>query len=272
MENLMKRALLTALMIIIPFGGARATTAHADCPTPGDTEKVHYTWRLRGGLSWIAGIAFPSSGTGLLTTVEDPGNGRVATELMIRGGGSRGDFYRYESEIERKHLRTTMTYHGYSWGRKKKEERTRFDYVKNTARFWQRSSKREADRTETQAIPDQPLRDVLTGIYYIRANAERIRKPMNAEIYSDGSLYPVIYKPLGSDTLRTGGRTVPIRGFEITARPGDQDRWPGGVVVWLTHDEHAIPVKISIHQSLLSLQLEFASAACGTDRIVLGGG
>lgn len=271
MNKLIQFSLLAVLVLTIPFGGLAATTARADCPTPGETEQVQYTWRLRGGLSWIAGIAFPSSGTGLLTTTENSGNGRVATELMIRGGGNRGDFYKYESEIEQKHLRTLVTYHGYSWGNKKKEERTRFDYAKQTARFWQRSSKREDDRTETKPIPDQTLRDILTGIYYIRTNADRIRQPMNTAIYSDGNLYPVVYKPLGSDTLQTGGRKVPIRGFEITARPGDKDRWPGGVTVWLTADEQAIPVRISINQTFLSLQLEFASAACGTDRVLLGG-
>lgn len=257
------------LAIVVGIGFGSVASAAEVCSKPGESEEVLYTWRLRGALSWVAGIAFPTSGRAELLTVQKPGTGRVNAELMIKGSGSRPDYYRYESEIDQKSIRTLMTFHGYSWGKKEKEERTLLDYGRSVSTTVKKSSKTDQIRTETEAIPDRDLRDILTGIYFLRKNAKSIVKPIRTDIYSDGKLYPVVYQPLGKMNREIGGKTTETVGFEITARPGDEKKWPGGVEVWLTTDEHAIPVRIVINQTFASMELDMASAACGTDRIVL---
>ncbi len=116
-----------ALTFAILLGSISASVSAAEiCPDPDKSEEILYTWRLRGALAWIAGIAFPTSGTAELLTTN--ANRRVTTDLMIKGPGSRPDFYRYQSEIDPGLLRTVMSFHSYSWGKKQKEERTLLDY------------------------------------------------------------------------------------------------------------------------------------------------
>lgn len=263
-----KSAIVTIAMLFAmspAFGG----TAKAVCPTPGESEEVQYAWRLRGGLSWVAAIAFPTSGTATLRTSGRSDSARVETDLIIRGSGASTDYYRYESEIEGKGLRTVMSFHGYSWGRKEKEERTRLDYGKKNATTVKRSYKTEKDRIETEPIPDKDLRDVLTGIYFLRKKADSIVKPIATDIYSDQKLYPVLYQPLGKKARKVGGETIEVVGFEIKSRPGDEKKWSGGVEVWFTTDGRAIPVAISINQRFATMELELASAACGEHQILL---
>lgn len=256
---------IAAAIVIGPLAGAAEI-----CTDPGKDEDVLYTWRLRGALAWIAGIAFPTSGTAELTTARNERTDRIDTDLMIKGPGARPDFYRYGSEIEPDAVRTVMSFHSYSWGKKQKEERTLLDYKRKVATTVKKSSKTDEVRTKTEAIPPRDLRDILTGIYYLRINAPAITRPIATEIYSDGTLYPVMYEPLGKTKRKIGGKLIETVGFEITARPGDENKWPGGVEVWLTTDSRALPVKIVINQTFASMELDIASAACGSERLILG--
>ncbi|HEY5610760.1 MAG TPA: DUF3108 domain-containing protein, partial [Thermoanaerobaculia bacterium] len=112
-------------------------------------------------------------------------------------------------------------------------------------------------------IPPKALRDVLTGIYFLRQNAETITAPMVSEIYSDGKLYPVLYSPLGLQRMTIGGEMMTVRGYQISATPDAQRRWPGGVKVWLTDDDRRVPVRIEIRHSLAALQLDLISMELG---------
>ncbi len=131
------------------------------------------------------------------------------------------------------------------------------------------SSKTDEVKTKTETIPERDLRDILTGIYYLRMKSADITRTVPTEIYSDGTLYPVVYEPLGKMKRKVAGKMIETIGFEITARPGDEKKWPGGVEVWLTTDDRAIPVKIVINQTFASMELDMASDACGTDRMLL---
>lgn len=248
---------------------AAAATESSVCSEPGETETVLYTWRLRGGLAWLAGLAFPTSGTAELTTTARLDSARIETELMISGSGNSKDYYRYQSEIEEESLRTLMSFSGYAWGKRFREETTHLDYGEMQATRVRKSYKEESNRVKTEPIERDNLKDILTGIYYLRANADEIDKPIPAEIYSDGDLYPVLYNPLGKRVRRIGPRTLETIGFEITARPGDEKKWPGGVEVWFTTDGRGIPVRIAINQRFATMELDLASAACGTERIIL---
>ena len=54
--------LALALACAIPVVHA----ADLNCHGPANVESFRYAWKIRGGLSWIAGIMFPTSGAGEL--------------------------------------------------------------------------------------------------------------------------------------------------------------------------------------------------------------
>lgn len=229
-------------------GSAMAQTAAAPSP-----EEFRYSWRLRGVLSWIAGLKFPVSGVGALRNVPMTGD-RVESELVIRGRENEGR-YVYRSEISSESLRTLMTYHGYEWDGRKRNEETRFDYEDGIARI-RKERENEGAKTRIEQLPAADLRDVLTGIHFLRKKADEIRSPLISTIYSDGDVYPIVFKPLGARSVPFQGKLVAARGFEISAAPGNEKKWPGGVKVWLSADGRSIPLRIEIQRSLASFHLE----------------
>lgn len=248
---LRKLALFVAASLLA--GGALAAPVR---PT-SSTENLHYTWRLRGGLAWIAAVRFPTSGEGQLTTTHHrETNPTVDTELKITSAETNG-FYVYQSQIDEEKLRTLMTYHGYAWGEKSRHERTFFDYVKKLARI--RKEKGDSVEHRVKRLPAPEMMDVLTGIYFLRQKAHQMTVPLRSDIFSDGTLYPVVYRPEGRELLEIGGKKVPTRTYRITAAPGSDRRWPGGVKVWLTDDEQHVPVRLEIHRTFATLRLDLTS-------------
>src|SRR6266536_102187 len=53
---------------------AFAGAADLNCKGPGNVEEFRYSWRMRGGLAWIAGLVFPTSGIGELKTTFPQGD------------------------------------------------------------------------------------------------------------------------------------------------------------------------------------------------------
>lgn len=251
------RTLIAALLLISPltaFGAASSNCGDGET----NVEDFHYTWRLRGGLRFIAGLIFPTSGIGNLKTVF-PKNGEssINSELLITApNGMQGGFYAYESEMDDRGRKTLMTYSGYTWGEKMRKERTVFDYVKRLARIRKETPKGIEDKV--RPLPPQEMRDVLTAIYYMRQNASNITRPVLTSIYTEGKEYPVVFRPISRRTFDIDGRKVPAVGFEIVDAPGGK-KWPGGVKVWLSNDERRIPFRIEIQQSMASLQLDLKS-------------
>lgn len=230
------------------FAGSAMAASPASAP-----EEFRYSWRLRGALSWIAGLKFPISGVGALKNVPIDGD-RVESELVIRGRLNEGE-YVYRSEIAGGSLRTLVTYHGYQWDGRRRNEQTRFDYEGGFARI---RKERENERVENKVeqLPASDMRDILTGIHFLRRKADEIHAPLSSTIYSDGTLYPILFKPLGMRSVPFQGKLVAAKGFEISAAPGMEKKWPGGVKVWLSADEQRIPLRIEIQRSLASFQLE----------------
>jgi hypothetical protein len=255
----MKRVhlLFAAVLLLSPL--TAVGEASSNCGDgASNVEDFHYTWRLRGGLRFIAGLIFPTSGVGNLRTVyPKEGETSINSELLITAPeGVRGGFYAYESEMDERGRKTLMTYAGYAWGEKMRKERTVFDYVKRLARIRKETPKGIEDRV--RPLPPQEMRDILTAIYFLRQNAGNITKPVATSIYTDGKEYPVIFRPISRRTFDIDGRAVPSMGFEIIDAPGGK-KWPGGVKVWLSDDERRIPFRIEIQQSLASLQLDLKS-------------
>ncbi|HET7704449.1 MAG TPA: DUF3108 domain-containing protein [Thermoanaerobaculia bacterium] len=253
-----------AFTLALMVAGAPAWATDLNCKgAAGNVEEFRYSWRLRGGLSWIAGLLVPTSGSGHLRTVfPATDSAHISSELLITSpkGKSEG-FFHYESEMDNTGDKTLMSMSAYAWGNKAREERATFDYAKGTSRV--RKETTEKVENKTRQLPDAHLRDVLTAIYFLRQNAHRISTPMLTEIYSDGKEYPVIFRPAGTASFKIEGRRVNARAFEIVDAPGGK-KWPGEVKVYISDDARRIPFRIDITRSFAALQLDLKSIeACG---------
>lgn len=235
-----------------------AAAADLNCHGPSNVEDFRYSWRMRGGLSLLAGLVFPTSGVGQLKTEFPAGNDHtINSELLITSRDKSG-FYVYESEMDAAGEKTLMSYHGYAWKSKSRKERTLFDYVKRLARMHKETPEKQWDRVEP--LPADSLRDILTAIYFIRQHATNIHSAMTTTIYSDGNSYPVLMRPIDPRTFDIQGQRVSAVGFEIVDAPhSGGKKWPGGVRVWISDDARRIPFAIEIQQSMASLQLELQS-------------
>ncbi|HET7433154.1 MAG TPA: DUF3108 domain-containing protein [Thermoanaerobaculia bacterium] len=202
---------------------------------------------------------FPTNGVGNLRTTY--GNA-IHSELLITApNGKEGGYYSYESDIDAAG-KTLTTEHGYAWGKKSRNERTVFDYVKKLARIHKQTPEETENRVKLLPKDQDEFRDILTAIHYLRQNANNIKAPMQTSIYSDGKEYPVIFRPGEYRTFVIDGKTVGALGFEIVDAPGGK-KWPGGVKVWLSQDDRRIPFRIEIQQSIASMQLDLQSVeAC----------
>ena len=80
-----------------------ATSASAvdlNCKGPSNVEQFKYSWRLRGGLSWVAGLVFPTSGVGeMKTTYPKDGEKTIDSSLLLTS--KVPGFYAYETQIGR---------------------------------------------------------------------------------------------------------------------------------------------------------------------------
>lgn len=255
--NMIRRT-LTALLVALV-----SASAFAGDGTCNDTnvEELRYSWRLKGGVRFLAGLLFPTSGVGSFrTTYPVGGDHAVHSELVITApDGRKGGFYQYESQLDDRDARTLMTYHGYAWGKKSRTERTIFDYVKRLARIRKQTPGEVENRVKKLPDDQQQTRDILTAIFFLRQHAHTLNAPILTSIYTDGREYPVIFRPAAKNSLLTiEGRRVAVREFAIVDAPGGK-KWQGGVKVWLSADERRIPVRIEISQSIASMQLDLQS-------------
>ena len=240
-----------------------SNAAQLNCHGPANLEDFRYSWRMRGGLSLVAGLLFPTSGVGQLTTSFPAGSDHtINSELLITARDAKNGFYVYESEMDATGEKTLMSYHGYAWRNKSRKERTIFDYVKRLARMHKETPEKQWDKVAP--LPADSLRDILTAIYFLRQHGPTIQAPITTVIYSDGNSYPVLMRPAEPRTFDIAGERVAALGFEIVDAPNSGGKkWPGGVRVWLSNDARRIPFRIEIQQSMASMQLELQSVeAC----------
>ncbi|HVE69943.1 MAG TPA: DUF3108 domain-containing protein [Thermoanaerobaculia bacterium] len=226
-----------------------------------ESEQFRYSWRLRGGVRLLAGLMFPTSGVAnLQTTFGDT----IHSELLITApNGKQGGFYSYESDMDERGAKTLVTFHGYSWGKKARNERTVFDHQKGLARIHKQTPEESAYRVKKLPASNDEVRDILTAIVFLRQNADSISRPITTTIYSDGKEYPVVFKPGIAKVFSVEGKNTFARAFHIVDAPGGK-KWPGGVTVWLTNDDRRIPVRIEIQQSMASLQLDLQKIEAST--------
>ena len=226
-----------------------------------DVEEFRYSWRLRGGVRLLAGLVFPTSGVANLQTRFGD---TIHSELLITApNGKQGGFYAYESDMDERGAKTLMTYHGYAWGKKARNERTVFDHAKGLARIQKQTTEETENKVKKLPASTDEVRDVLTAILYLRQNATSLTRPITTTIYSDGKEYPVVFKPGVAKVFTVEGKNTMARAYHIVDAPGGK-KWPGGVTVWLTSDDRRVPVRIEIQQSMASLQLDLQKIESST--------
>lgn len=261
--KLLRPLVLTSLVALsaIPASAADVATCNTS-----NVEQFRYTWRLRGGVRFLAGLLFPTSGVGNMRTTYPQGDGHALhSELVITAPeGKQGGFYEYGSDIDDRGAKTLTTTNGYAWGEKSRSEHTIFDYVKGLARIRKQTPEAVENRVKKLPEGDAAFRDVLSAIYFLRQNAHSIKKPMLTMIYTEGREYPVIFRPTEGRSFVIEGKNTPALGFEIVDAPGGR-KWPGGVKVWLSNDDRRIPVRIEIQQSIASMQLDLKSVESCTE-------
>src|SRR5258707_7978351 len=96
---------------------------------PNGSERLSYAWHLKGGLTWLAKLAFPSSGRGTLETHEA---NTVHSQLTIQGE-ERSSFYLYESVMAPMGTQTLSSRNAYALRDDRRDERVSFDAAKHTA-------------------------------------------------------------------------------------------------------------------------------------------
>lgn len=224
-----------ALAVLVALGSAAiARTAEAG-------ETLRYEWRLRGALSWLARVKFPTSGIGVLTT--SPRGNSVESELRVSAGGR--DYIEYVSRMAAFGERTFASANGYSLGDHSERKETTFDYVANIAKVAEHEQGRVGSKTRPLAA--DIARDALTTITWLRQNATNVARPVTTDIYSDGKPYRVRIEPAGLQKTSFQGREVSSRVFRISAAPGAKKKFPG-LTVWLSEDAQRLPLRMVFDQ------------------------
>ena len=216
----------------------------------GAVERLNYSWRLKGGLSWLARLAFPSSGRGTLETHEA---GNVDSRLTISAPDAKG-FYLYESTMAPSGTKTIVSRNAYAYGDSHRDERVAFDPAHGIAHI-QRTND-DGIESKTKKLEATTPQDVLTSIYYLRQHADEIRTPKAAKIFSGAKGYDVIFRPEPATTMRVGGIETRVRPFTIEPTGDAGQRFPGGVRVWLIDDANHVPARIDIEQKYATLKLD----------------
>jgi Protein of unknown function (DUF3108) len=232
----------------IALAGVLSTVPLSAAPLNSGVERLSYSWRLKGGLSWLAKVAFPSSGRGTLETNEA---NTVHSQLTIQGNDPKS-FYLYESSMVPEGTKTLSSRNAYAFRDDVRDERVSFD-TDNGVTHVQRFTN-DGRETKLKKLESAAPQDVLTSIYYLRQHADEIRTPKKAEIFSGAKSYGVIYVPKATMTMRVSGSDVRVRPFTI--KPINDNANIGEVRVWLSDDARRVPVRIDIDQKYATLKLE----------------
>lgn len=246
--------ILAAILLCAPMTASAETI---DCNAGERLEVVTYDWNLKGFLSIIAGIRFPTSGSGTLATLKRSGAAIAETELRIQSNEAKNDRYRYFSVIDLEKNRTIESLDGYQFGGRTKSDTATFDYDAGKARRVRLDSKKGPGETvRFESFSGTNVKDVLTSIHHIRQSAGRMTKPERHGVYAGGKVYEVLITPGTTKSFFLKGRKYEARLFTITATPENRDKWPGDVEVWITTDADRIPLEIDLGKSMASLRLK----------------
>ncbi|MEZ5313844.1 MAG: DUF3108 domain-containing protein [Thermoanaerobaculia bacterium] len=210
-----------------PATAAATTTRAADSAD----ERLEYGWRVKGFFGAVAGLFFPNEGDGVLSRHRLE-NGNLESELLITSEKDDDpDYFRYGAEIAAGSGATVRAWSSQLWRGKTKKK-------------------------EIHEVPPAAV-DIASSIELLRR--QRPRHEQRMEIWSDGKLYPVLVRPMGTERIEIRGRKIET--LHVAVRPlvePDRRVWKGELDLWLATDEAATPVEILVSRSparvLLSLK------------------
>lgn len=227
MNTRSRTALLAGFLLL------SSTGVHAADPAKLQSEEFQYRWQLRNILGTIAGLFLPNHGEGSLT-FKPLANGHLQSELTITSDvAKQGEYFRYGSEMDPATLQPIRAWSSYSW--------------------------RGETKSKSSAIDQTGVLDIASGIYSIRQNPPS--KARRMEIWSDGTIYPVVVIPVGVETRHMkGGKKFEVRHFSIRGIDvPDRGKWKGKLDLWLARDEVATPVEIVLSRNLADVRLELTT-------------
>jgi hypothetical protein len=237
MNSTRSRTALLAAVLLLPalgaIGGVGAVSAHAAEPVRPQNEEFQYRWQLRNLLGTIAGLFLPNHGDGSLT-FKMVGNGHLQSELTITSDvAKQGEYFRYGSEMDPTTMQPIRAWSSYSW--------------------------RGETKSKSSAIDQIGVLDIASGIYSIRHNPPTRTRRM--EIWSDGTIYPVVVIPAGVETRQMkGGKKIEVRRYSIRGIDvPDRGKWKGKLDLWLARDDASTPVEIVLSRNLADVRLELTT-------------
>lgn len=219
---------ILAAIVASCFLGA-GLSAEAAAMTTRHQEELHYQWRLRGFLGRLASVVLPGNGEAELRS-RRLGPGRTITELEITSAdAATGEHFLYGAETG-------------SGG--------------HTREAWSSYKWRDREKSERQTVEEQGVVDIASGILLIR---QRQPELATLQIWSDGRIYPVVVRSLGTETIRVPAGEFRVRRFEVRGvrAPGSR-YWSGGMDLWLAEDEAATPVQIQVTRGWANVLLELS--------------
>jgi hypothetical protein len=221
-----RTALLAGVLLLL------ALAAHAADPAKLQNEEFQYRWQLRNFLGTIAGLFLPNRGEGSLT-FKPMANGHLQSELTITSDiAKQGEYFRYGSEMDPHTMQPIRAWSSYSW--------------------------RGETKSKSSAIDQTGVLDIASGIYAIRSSPPV--KTRRMEIWSDGTIYPVVVIPVGTETRQLEGKRIEVRHFSIRGIDvPDRGKWKGRLDLWLARDETSTPVEIVLSRNLADVRLELKS-------------
>jgi hypothetical protein len=228
-----RTALLAAVLLLPTFGAMGAANAHAAEPAKPQNEEFQYRWQLRNFLGTIAGLFLPNRGEGSLT-FKTIASGHLQSELTITSDvAKQGEYFRYGSEMDPNTMQPIRAWSSYSW--------------------------RGETKSKSSAIDQAGVLDIASGIYSIRHNPPT--KSRRMEIWSDGTIYPVVVIPVGVETRQMkGGKKIEVRHYSIRGIDvPDRGKWKGRLDLWLARDDTATPVEIVLSRNLADVRLELTT-------------
>lgn len=233
--------LLVLVPLLVGLLGPAAPAAVSPAPVQGtdeasddpavetEAERFSYRWELKGLAAFLGRILLPGEGRGQLT-FEPRGDGRLLARLVITSEHSReGEYYRYGALIDVEGGRTVEAWSSYVWRGEKSSERS--------------------------TIEQEGVIDVASGIFRIRRTMPK--EPLELRIWSDGRIYPVLVRNLGSaPRVLPGGRRVLARHYRVEGRdvPGER-HWKGHMDLWFARDEATTPIEIQFDRTLIGVRL-----------------
>lgn len=252
--------ILSALALIASAGTTSSFADSVECEPGERLDVVLYDWKLRGFLSLVAGIKFPTSGSGTLATLYRSGGAIAETELRINADSGKGDRYRYRSVIDLGKNRSIESIDGYQFDGRTKSDTTTFDYENGkTRRVRVDTKKGKGETVRFDTFSGDNVKDVLTSIHHIRRSSAEITRPERHGVFAGGKVYEVLITPGTTRMFEFDGRQVEARLFTITATQENREKWPGDVKVWITADEHRLPIEIDLGRSMAAVKLQAVS-------------